>query len=435
MAHPGTPVLTAAGRRTAACSLALLLLLGPWAVAGGVVVEGVEVHLAVDGSVPPAVQARLQSTVETVAQRLLVGRPVDQLRPGLAQLRATLTAVVDRVVGGYAVAEARVDVGPTAVVAVRLRPAPPLVQGVEVLPRSDVDPAVAALVLQPVQQTVAPAVRTMLAGLPVQALEWAGPIVADEVRRAVEDALPGFSGTVRVRGGRVARVDVHLLPRDGRVVRDIGVRFRSGSIPFLLLEQHAPAVLSMAGPIRGLPVAFAQGRREALERLLAERLRAYPPAAEYRVVARPVLSVGETTYVTVIADSLLWLGRVEAQLNVGTRAPGPELRAHLGRLFGRLEAFAEVGLLPNTLSARYDLGLRYALDAVWDVGAAYTLNTGEATGFVTYRVGPDVSVRLAYLLEAQQVEGSVRYRFTEFLSGEIVGRSGGDYWVRLISNL
>ncbi|MDQ7849395.1 MAG: hypothetical protein QN152_02715 [Armatimonadota bacterium] len=433
MAQPGTPVLAAAGR--AVCSLALLLLLVPWAAASGAVVEAVEVHLAVDGGVPPVVQARLQSTVETVAQRLLVGRPVDQLRPGLTQLRATLTTVVDRVVGGYTVAEARVEVGPTAVVAVRLRPAPPLVHEVEVLPHSDVDSAVAPLVLQPVQQAVASAVRAMLVGLPVQSLDWAGPLVAQEVRRAVEEALPGFSGAARVRAGRVARVDVDLLPRDGRVVRDIGVRFRSSSIPFLLLEQHAPAVLSMAGPIRGLPVAFVQGQRETLERLLAERLRAYPPAAEYRVVARPVLSVGETTYVTVVADSLLWLGRVEAQLNVGTRAPGPELRAHLGRLFGRLETFAEVGLLPNTLSARYDLGLRYAPDAVWDLGAAYTLNTGEVTGFVTYRVGPDVSVRLAYLLPAQQVEGSVRYRFTEFLSGEIVGRSGGEYWVRLISNL
>ncbi len=417
------------------CTLALVLLLVPWAAAGGAVVEGVEVHLAVDGRVPPVVQARLQSTVETVAQRLLVGRPVDQLRPGLAQLRATLTTVVDRVVGGYAVAEARVDVGPTAVVALRLRPAPPLVHDAEVLPRSDVDPAVAPLVLQPVQEVVAPAVRAMLVGLPVQALEWAAPLIADEVRRAVEDALPGFSGAVRVRAGTLARVDVDLLPRDGRVVRDIGVRFRSGSIPFLLLERHAPAVLSMAGPIRGLPVVFAQQQRQALERLLAERLRAYPPAAEYHVVAQPILSVGETTYVTVVADSLLWLGRVEAQLNVGTRAPGPELRAHLGRLFGRLETFAEVGLLPNTLSARYDLGLRYALDGVWDVGAAYTLNAGETTGFVTYRVGPDVSVRLAYLLQARQLEGSVRYRFTEFLSGEVVGRSGGEYWVRLISNL
>jgi hypothetical protein len=398
-------------------------------------VEGVEVRLAVDGGVPPVVAARLQSTVETVAQRLLVGRPVDQLRTGATQLRATLTTVVDRVVGGYTVAEARVDVGPTAVVAVRLRPAPPLVHGVEVLPHSDVDPAVAPLVLQPVQQAVAPAVRAMLVGLPVQALDWAGPLVADEIRRAVEGALPGFSGAARVRAGTVARVDVDLMPRDGRVVRDIGVRFRSSSIPFLLLEQHAPAVLSMAGPIRGLPVVFAQGQREALERLLAQRLRAYQPAAEYRVVARPILSVGETTYVTVVADSLLWLGRVEAHLNVGTRAPGPELRAHLGRLFGRLEAFAEVGLLPNTLSARYDLGLRYALDAVWDVGAAYTLNAGETTAFVAYRVGPDVSVRLAYMTQASQVEGSVRYRFTEFLSGEVVGRSGGEYWVRLISNL
>src|SRR3989304_4098256 len=56
--------------------------------------------------------------------------------------------------------------------------------------------------------------------------------------------------------------------RAPRVVRAIGVRFRSGPTPLILLDPHPPAVISMAGAIRGLPVVFVERQREALERLV-----------------------------------------------------------------------------------------------------------------------------------------------------------------------
>ena len=439
MAQSGTSLLAWVRLRAAgiAWSLVLLFLLATPAAAAGVTVQAVEVRLVVEGAgPPPVVRARLQETVETVAQRLLVGRPADQLRPGLPQVQTTLTAVVDRVISGYSVVESRVEVGTTsAVVAVRLRPDPPLVHTVEVVPRADVDPAVAPLLTRPLEQDVTPAVRTMFLGLPVEALEWAAPLIAEDVGRAVEHLLPGFGAVLRVRPAALARVEMELRVRDARVVRDIGVRFRSGSIPLILLEPHAPAVISMAGPMRGLPVVFAERQREALERLVAERLRTYGPVIEYHIIAQPVLSVGETTYVTVVADSLRYLGRVEAAVNVGANAPGPELRVHLGRLVGRLEAFAEVGLVPTTLSTRYDLGLQYRLTDALDVGASYRLNTAAVQGFAFYRFTPDLSLRVAYEVPAQRIEAGVRYRFNEFLSSEVVGTSGGDYWLRLISNL
>ncbi len=438
MAQSGASLLARLRRQAAALArwLALLLLLVPPLGAAGLTVQAVDVRLTVDGAAPPTpVRARLQETVEAVAQRLLVGRAVDQLRPAQAQLEGTLSAVIDRVVTGYSVAAARIEIGVTAAVAVRLRPDPPLIQAVEVLPRTDVDPAVAPLLLQPVEQAVSPTVRTMFLGLPVEALEWATPLIGDDVRRAVESVIPGFSAAVRVRAAALARVEIDLLARDARVVRDVGVRFRSSSIPLLFLEQHAPAVLSMAGPIRGLPIVFVERQREVLARLLTERLRAYRPAVEYHVVATASLSVAETTYVTVVADSLLYRGRVEAALNVGTNAPAPELRAHLGRLFGRFEVFAEVALVPHTLSTRYDLGLRYQVNEALDLGASYTLNTAAATGFAVYRLSPDLSLRAAYAVQAQRFEGSFRYQFNEFLSGEVVGTSDGEYWIRLISNL
>lgn len=414
----------------------ILLLVAPVAAASGVTVQTIEIRLAVDGGgAPQVVRTRLLETVGTVAQRLLLGRPVDQLRPAQTQLQSTLSTVVDRVISGYSVVDTRIEVGATAVIALRLRPDPPLIHTVEVVPRTGVHPAVAPLVLQPVEQILVPAVRGLLLGLPVGALDWVTPLIVDEVRRAAEEALPGFTVGVRVRPAAQSRVEIELITREGRVVRDIGVRFRSGSIPMLLLEQHAPAVLSLTEPLRGLPVVFAERHRAALERLLRDRLRAYPPVVEYHIVVRPVLHVAETTYLTVVADSLLYLGRVEAEVNVGTRAPAPELRLHLGRLIGGLEIFGEVVLVPNTLSARYDVGVRYRLNESVDAGLNVTLNAPSTTGWVVYRLSPDLSLRTAYEVHQRRLEGSLRYRFNEFLSGELVGTSRGEYWIRLISNL
>lgn len=414
----------------------ILLLVAPVAAASGVTVQTIEIRLAVDGGgAPQVVRTRLLETVGTVAQRLLLGRPVDQLRPAQTQLQSTLSTVVDRVISGYSVVDTRIEVGATAVIALRLRPDPPLIHTVEVVPRTGVHPAVAPLVLQPVEQILVPAVRGLLLGLPVGALDWVTPLIVDEVRRAAEEALPGFTVGVRVRPAAQSRVEIELITREGRVVRDIGVRFRSGSIPMLLLEQHAPAVLSLTEPLRGLPVVFAERHRAALERLLRDRLRAYPPVVEYHIVVRPVLHVAETTYLTVVADSLLYLGRVEAEVNVGTRAPAPELRLHLGRLIGGLEIFGEVALVPNTLSARYDVGVRYRLNESVDAGLNVTLNAPSTTGWVVYRLSPDLSLRTAYEVHQRRLEGSLRYRFNDFLSGELVGTSRGEYWIRLISNL
>lgn len=438
MAQPGSPLLARLGWRAVAARglILILFLVAPVSAASGLMVQTIEVRLAVDGGgTPQVVRTRLQETVGTVAQRLLLGRPVDQLRPAQAQLQSTLLTVVDRVISGYSVVDARIEMGATAVVAIRLRPDPPVIQAVQVIPRTGVHRAVAPLVLGTVEQILIPAVRSLLLGLPVGALDWAAPLIGDEVRRSAEEALPGFTTAVRIQPGAMSRVEMELLTRDTRLVRDIGIRFRSGSIPTLLLEQHAPAVLSLTEPIRGLPVVFAERHRAALERLLEERLRAYPPVAQYHIVVRSVLHVAETTYLTVVADSLLYLGRVEAEVNLGRPAPAPELRFHLGRLIGSLEIFGEVALVPNTLSGRYDVGFRYRVNETIDVGTNITLNAVGTTGWVIYRLNPDLSLRAAYEIHQRRFEGSVRYRFSAFLSGELVGTSRGEYWLRLISNL
>ena len=426
------------GRLSALVS-ALVLLAAALPASGQAVVQRVDVQVSVDGPPPHVmIRERLAATVHSVAERLLVGRPLDQLTALGSGLAETIAGVVGRVAGGYAVSSAAVEVGTTSLVTVRLRPVGPLIAGADLAPDlRAVHPRLRDLVGRSLGARAEPELQTLYAALPVGALEWAAPILEARVREAVEASLPGFTAAVQVRllGDR-AQVGLVVLPADTRVVRNIGVRFRSSSIPTMLLDQHGPAVASMAEPLRGLPVAFAQANRAALEELIRAELSGYPPARQYRVVAVAGLDVGETTYVTVVAESLLYRARIEAHLNVGTQAPSPAVVGHLGRLITpRTEAFLELRLVPNTLSLEWQLGAQAFVTPSVTVGVVYAVVAQETILRTSVQVGFDTGVRGSWVLRAQTFEGAVTYRFNEFLSGELVGTSQGDWWLRLVSNL
>lgn len=407
-----------------------------WAQA---VVQRVDLQVVIEDPAPhPVVRERLVATVQSVTDRLLLGRPLDQLTPAAPQVGDTIASVVDRVATGYAVAATAIQTGAVTMVRVQLRAVGPVITAVDVQPDLRVIHArVQPLARNLVVEGAVPRINALYSGLPVAALPWAEPLLEAPARGAVEDALAGFTAAVRVRAqGDRARVDVALLPRDTRVVRNIGVRFRSTSIPTMLLDQHGPAVASMAEPLRGLPVAFAQAHRAVLARLITDDLAAYPPARQYRIIATAALDVGETTFVTVVADSVLYRARVQAELNIGTRAPGPAVVGHLGRaLTPGTEVYVDIRLVPNTLSLEWQFGAQMAVAPSATIGAAYAVVAQETTVWAALRLGLDTGLRGTWALRAQAFEGALTYRFNEFLSGELVGTSRGDWWLRLISNL
>jgi len=417
-----------------------LLVVGPARpVLGQAVVQRVDLQVTIEDPQPhPVIRERLVATVQSVADRLLAGRPLEQLAPLEPRLGDPLAAVVDRVATGYTVASVAIQLGAIATVTVHLRPAGTIIREVEVAPDLQaVHPRLHPLVGRLLQDRAVPEIRALYTALPAAAMEWAAPLLEARAREAVEAGLAGFTAAVRARvRGDGARVEVGLRPRDTRVVRNIGVRFRSSSIPTMLLDQHGPAVASMADPLRGLPVVFAQAHQQALTRLISADLAAYPPARQYRIIATPVLDVGETTYVIVVADSLVYRGRVEAQLNIGTRAPGPAVVGHLGRrVTPGTEAFLELRLVPNTLSLEWLLGAEVAVSPTVALGASFAVVAQEPTVWTAVRLGLDTGLRGAWNLRTQAFEGALTYRVNEFLSGELIGTSQGEWWLRLTSNL
>src|SRR5438552_9147427 len=102
---------------------------------GQTLVQQVGVELAFDGAAPHRIiRDRLEATVASVAERLLLGRPLDQVAALLPRPEETIADVVERVTAGYVIAEAAVRPGSVTTVGVRLRPVGVLVRDVVVIP-------------------------------------------------------------------------------------------------------------------------------------------------------------------------------------------------------------------------------------------------------------------------------------------------------------
>jgi hypothetical protein len=398
-------------------------------------VERVEVRVVVAGGDPAAaVTRRLHEVAGAAAERLLVGRDSAVVAQQQATLAGVLRGVIDRVVTGYRVRAVSLQPGATTAVLVGLEPEPPVLDALPVQVRyAGLHPEVQPLVGRALAPAL-PDVSALTARLPAAALEWAAPLLQQEVTALVERAATGFTAAGRIEGVP-PRLVLTVSVRDARVVRDIGIRFRSSSIPYWLLNQHTPQVLSMAEPLRGLPVAFAGAHRAELEGLLAGRLAAYPPAVAYEVVARPQVQVADVTYVTVVAESTRYRGRLEARLNLGTHAPVPDVRAQLGRAFGSLEPFVELTLVPSNLAWRWAVGMRVALGSSVTVGVRARLDGEDTETFLHYRLSPDLELRAGHFARANQTETTLSYRLNEFVSWEAVASSRGEMWLRLVTNL
>src|SRR3989475_9050158 len=164
-----------AGNITAA--LLLMLLAGAGPARGQAAVQRVTVELTFDGAPPhPIIRERLEATVASVAERLLLGRPLEQVTALLPRPEEAIASVVERVTAGYAVADAAVRPGIVTTVVVRMRPLGAVVRDVAVI--SDlrmVHPRVQPLLTALWQPGAVAELQALVTALPVTSFEWAGP--------------------------------------------------------------------------------------------------------------------------------------------------------------------------------------------------------------------------------------------------------------------
>src|SRR5437899_12479469 len=91
---------------------------------GQTAVQQVVVELSFDGATPHRIiRDRLEATVSSVAERLLLGRPLEQVAALQRRPEAAIASVMERVAVGFAHADAAARRRAATVLSSRLRPA------------------------------------------------------------------------------------------------------------------------------------------------------------------------------------------------------------------------------------------------------------------------------------------------------------------------
>ncbi len=168
--------------RSIACCVLLALLLAATPAFGQAAVQRLDVQVIFEGQPPHAlVRERVQAAVASVAERLLVGRPLDQATQLQPRLAEAMVGVLERVITGYTIVSAVANVGAVTAVAVRLRPLGDVIR--EAAVRFDLREIPVRLhgLIPVLLQPVVDQVRLLPLGLPVAA-DWAYPLLEGQAQ-------------------------------------------------------------------------------------------------------------------------------------------------------------------------------------------------------------------------------------------------------------
>ncbi len=269
---------------------------------------------------PEWMQPLAQRSLEAVWAQI----PSDHSRAGRARL---ITLVAGRLFEGYAVTSIDVD-GDDLIVTFA-----PLEAGawkVEVIPPelpSPLDEWFAGDLTG-----VREALSELLGTLPPAALSWCGKALEEEVRRSVENRIPGWATSLLFRSEGVSwSLELRFIPR-GTLLLAFDPRLSSTTLPVMLLRTDLKEdVLERLEPLMGLPVAWLDHHRLRVEAWAGERLRERSVVARTKANVDVAFRAERISAVDVSVESHRYVLWAWAAAYAGTKDRYPEVGIHLGR--------------------------------------------------------------------------------------------------------
>ncbi|HMM20911.1 MAG TPA: hypothetical protein PKA10_09215 [Selenomonadales bacterium] len=432
--HGEKPRLAFLARRICAV-LAVLMLVGAVAAAQGSTVDSVTVSVRSDGVPPPTrVTKRMELSVATVGEHVLIGKKVTDIAANSAAYEAVIKEVFDRVLVGYFVQDVTIVPGPDTQISVVVKPWGEVVREVSLETDFGNLPPVAIELIKQDMGNIQEKLSRVLVGMPVDALDWAGSMSKTVIRESLSDQLPEFRVGIEFIPGPVTVAKLSLTPI-GPIVRDVSVTLRSRTLPNLILLDTRPTVEAEAAVLRGLPVAFVE-RHNAF---FAERLKAaaarHSVASRYGFELTASLIPGFETVVLIETETTKYNIGLEAYLDMGRTEYDTSLRLHIGKKVGNFdELFLETTFIPSTVSWEFVPGWGHRLGAKTEAGAKYNLSDDKALLWLRQDLGSNWMLRLERTPADDRNELGVRYKLHDYLSVEYVF-TNDDNWLRLIGNL
>ena len=423
-------------KRVLLCGLLLtLILLTTASVQAAPVIETVRVELNFSQGARPAAPLieRMQDSLTVISEHLLRDRSVELVSDQQADYQRVIRDVTERVLTGYDVDQVALFVGPASTVSVTVRPWGPTVAVADVrLQLSGVSAAMLPIVRQdlgPLEEEV----QALLIGLSQDAVDWSGGAVKAEIRRRVEKRLPEFQAAVDVSSGDVPVVNIVLLPV-GQTIQNIQYQMTSGSIPNILLVRDKEKLDEAVQALSGLPVPYAQRRKNELAHWLEQKAAGMYSIQQYRLKPVVLFEPGALTQVQIQMESDRYRVWIEGRADLNHKDDKLSGKLHAGKFFSaKDEVFLEVNWLPSDMSWSLEPGYARHSDP-WTIGAQAATDDRNTCWWVERKLNGNWRLRTQFQPEEHDYEFSLRYRIHEFLSVEAVAEKH-EQFLRLVGNL
>lgn len=422
---------------------AILLLFAsglPWQAEAAGRITSVEAAVTAADAVPAPVAARMESSIDAIAEQLLLGKSAAMSTDEAARNAAIIQEVFDKVLVGYTVTGVTVEPGETAAVRVTLAPWNDRVEHVSVTVAVDgMAPEVESLVRQDLAGVEQVFDRALL-GLPIAAADWTNGVLKREVNAYLDAHLPEFRADFDVTADTDASVTLTVYPRLP-VVRTVDLSMRSDTMPNMMLLTHRELMKDQVNLLVGVPVAFTERHRAAFEQLFADAIDVRPDFRALRMKTHVTITTGERAAVMARSDSDRYRVRATGWVDVGrsegaTHDNEDDLvgQLHAGVRFDAVdELYTRLEVTPQDVDWRFQLGWQRDLGWGTATGLRYDFKDDRPIYDFGWRIARDWSARYEYRPADSRGEGALRYRLHDFLSLEYAVDSE-DSWLRVIGN-
>lgn len=398
-------------------------------------VENVQVQVIdVQGGTSQPLLQKMSSSMEVVAEQLLLDKDTETLAKARGDYERLLTEVADRVFTGYEVQRSQLYLGVGSRAEIFVRPWSQTIKQAEIdLQFSGVEPQTAEILeerLGGLRQVLANTIN----GASLEATDWASSVLRKLVRQKVEAQLPEFKAAVDlVQENNRTIVQVIVYPV-GQLVTQLTYELRSEAIPNLLLMQLKYKYLAESNRLRGLPVDYVKRHRQELEKRLMEKLLKEPEIKRYQLIPVVKLEPGANLGVNIRVDSNRYKIWLEGYGDIGRDKDNLSGKAHIGKFVSsRDEVFAESELILDEVQWRHGFGYaRYWGKSSWSY--MRRIPVGENVYKFEYELSPKWRFRAEHHTKYDRNEFGIRYRIHEFLGAEAV-YGGKEFYFRVIGNL
>ncbi len=406
----------------------------PSAEAAGARVEGIQALVEADMNLPPLIQNRMQASVKTISEQLLLGHALGEVQTNNQHYEDVVHEVFDKVLVGYSVRSVSIQPGNETLVRVVLLPWSDVIQRTEVSVAVDGMPPEVKALVQRDMEGVGLVFSQGLTGLPIAATDWTNGVLKRSLNDFMEKHLPEFRADFDMEPQETTTVKVVVYPRLP-VVRIVDLNMRSSTVPNITLLNHRQLMQEKVNLMIGVPVAFIARHEAELCRLMESALDVTADFKAYGLHTKVGLNVGESMVVMSRSDTDKYRIRLQGWADIGRSGENTTMfRMHAGKKLSPVdELFVQSDFYPQDVSWAWALGYARGVDPGTQLAVRYDMRKQRFVIGAERKLSRRWLLRYEYRWSDQRGEAALRYKMHDFLSLEYVVDKK-DRWLRLIGN-